>query len=157
MHLDSADIRILNELQNDAKITNKELGTILHLSPTAVFERIKKLEKNGLIRNYAAILDRKILGKELLVICQIRLVRHSQQNIEEFEKQIKAIDEIKECFHISGDYDYVLKAAFKNMDDYHDFMVNKLTTISSIGNTHTLFIINQVKNDVGYKLKKESR
>ncbi|MCO6498053.1 MAG: Lrp/AsnC family transcriptional regulator [Chitinophagaceae bacterium] len=155
MTLDATDVKILNALQKDAKITNKQLGEQLHLSPTAVFERIKKLEKSKLIKNYAAILDRKVLGKELLVIGQIRLVRHSQQNIEDFEKHIKAIDEIKECFHISGDYDYVFKAAFRNMDDYHDFMVNKLTTIPSIGNTHTLFIINEVKNEVGYNLKRE--
>ncbi len=155
MELDVSDIKILNALQKDAKITNKELSALLNLSTTAIFERIKKLEKSGLIKNYSAILDRRLLGKELLVICQIRLVRHSQQNIVDFEKQIKSIDEVKECFHISGDYDYILKAAFRNMEDYHDFMVNKLTTIPSIGNTHSLFIINEVKNEVGYKLKKE--
>lgn len=153
MNLDSSDIKILNILQKDAKTTNKELSYQLHLSTTAIFERIKKLEKSGLIRNYAAILNRKLLGKELLVFCQVRLVRHSQQNIIDFEKQIIALDEVKECFHISGDYDYILKMAFKNMDDYHDFMVGKITAIPSIGNTHSLFIINEVKNEVGYKLK----
>lgn len=152
MNLDEKDFEILNALQVNSKITHKQLSLNLHLSTTAVYERIKKLERAGIIKNYAAVLDRKALGKELLVLSHIKLEKHSQQNIAEFEKKIFALNEVHECFHVSGDYDYILKMTFQNMDAYRDFMVNKLTTIPSIGSTHSVFVINEVKNEIGMKL-----
>ena len=152
MNLDENDLKILNALQENSKITHKQLSLNLNLSTTAIYERIKKLERSGIIKNYSAVLDRKALGKELLVLSHIKLVKHSQQNITEFEKKIFSLNEVQECFHVSGDYDYILKMSFKNMDVYRDFMVNKLTTIPSIGSTHSLFVINEVKNEVGFKL-----
>lgn len=152
MNLDENDIKILHALQDNSKITHKQLSLNLNLSTTAVYERIKKLERSGIIRNYAAILDRKALGKELLVLSHIKLEKHSQQNISEFEKKILELSEVQECFHVSGDYDYILKMTFQNMDAYREFMVHKLTTIPSIGSTHSIFVINEVKNEIGVKL-----
>ncbi len=152
MNLDEKDIEILHCLQENSKITHKQLSLKLNLSTTAVYERVKKLERTGIIKSYSAILDRKSLGKELLVLSHIKLERHSEQNISNFEKQVLELNEVHECFHVSGDYDYILKMTFQNMDAYRDFMVNKLTTIPSIGSTHSIFVINEVKNEIGFKL-----
>jgi len=152
MNLDKTDLEILNHLQENSKFTHKQLSIKLSLSPTAIFERIKKLERTGIIRVYSAILDRKTLGKELMVFSHIKLEKHSQKNITEFEKQIKLLNEVHECYHVSGDYDYILKMTFSDMDSYREFMVKKLTTIPSIGSTHSIFVINEVKNEVGFRL-----
>lgn len=152
MNLDKTDFEILNHLQENSKFTHKQLSIKLSLSPTAIFERIKKLERTGIIRGYSAILDRKTLGKELMVFSHIKLEKHSQKNITEFEKQIKLLNEVHECYHVSGDYDYILKMTFSDMDSYREFMVKKLTTIPSIGSTHSIFVINEVKNEIGFRL-----
>lgn len=152
MEMDSTDLMLLNILQENAKITNKQLSLKLNLSATAVYERVRKLERNGIIDKYTVLLNRKLLGKELLVFTHVKLVRHSKENIENFEKQISQINEVNECHHISGDYDYILKMTFNGMDDYREFMFNKLTTIPSIGSSHTIFVINEVKNEIRYKL-----
>ncbi|NLN32628.1 MAG: Lrp/AsnC family transcriptional regulator [Flavobacteriaceae bacterium] len=152
MNIDPKDLEILNQLQENSKLTNKQLSMKLNLSVTAVFERVKKLERSGIIKTYAAILDRKELGRELMVYSHVKLEKHSQKNISEFENQIKLLDEVHECYHVSGDYDYILKMTFSDMDEYREFMVKKLTTIPSIGSTHSIFVISEVKSEVGYKL-----
>ena len=152
MNLDKTDLEILNQLQENSKSTHKQLSVQLNLSPTAVFERIKKLERGGIIKGYSAILDRKALGKELMVFSHIKLEKHSQENIAEFERQIRLLNDVHECYHVSGDYDFILKMTFANMDVYREFLVEKLTTIPSIGSTHSIFVINEVKSEVGYKL-----
>lgn len=151
-NLDKIDLEILNEIQKNSKITHKQLSLKLNLSATAVFERIKKLERLGIIKGYSAILSRKALGKELMVFSHIKLERHSQQNITEFEKQIQLLKEVHECFHVSGDYDFILKMSFSDMDSYRDFLVNKLTIIPCIASSHSIFVIDEVKNEVGYRL-----
>lgn len=153
MNLDTLDYKILNHLQKDSKMTNKQLSLQLNLSPTAVFERIKKMERAGIIKNYSAVLDRKLLGRELMVFTHVKLERHSKQNINDFEKQITALNEVHECYHVSGDSDYILKMTFTDMDAYRDFIVTKLTTIPSIGSTHSIFVINEVKSESGYKFE----
>lgn len=152
MNFDEMDFRILNLIQENSKYTHKQLSLQLNLSSTAIYERIKKMERSGVIRNYTVVLDRKVLGRELMVFSHIKLEKHSQQNIADFEQKISKLHEVHECFHVSGDYDYLLKMTFRNMDEYREFMVKKLTTISSIGSTHSVFVINEVKNRVGYEL-----
>lgn len=152
MAMDTTDKAILNFLQEDAKITHKQLSYRLNLSVTAIYERVKKMEKAGIIEKYAALLNRKILGRELLVLIQVKLNVHSHGNIAVFEKEIALLDEVHECFHVSGDYDYLLKATFDDMDGYRDFLVNKLAAISAIGSNHSIFVINEVKNEQGIRL-----
>lgn len=153
MTLDSHDFKILNLIQKNSKMTNKQLSLELNLSPTAVFERIRKLERAGIIKNYTAVLDRKLLGRELMVFSHVKLERHSKQNINDFESQITAFSEVHECYHVSGDSDYILKMTFTDMDAYRDFIVTKLTSIPSIGSTHSIFVINEVKNESGYRFE----
>lgn len=146
MGLDSIDKKILGLIQYDCKQTNKELSYKLNLSVTAVFERIKKLERLGVILRYVAVLDREKVGLGFVVFCQIKLAQHSKEFLTKFEAEVIKLEEVLECFHVSGEYDYLLKILVKDMDHYRTFMVNKLTTIQHIGSTESSFNISEVKN-----------
>ncbi|ADX66742.1 Lrp/AsnC family transcriptional regulator [Weeksella virosa] len=150
MKLDTIDAKILTFLQQDSKITYKQLSDKLNLSSTAIHERIKKLEKNKVIDKYVALVDRKKINKELLVLSHIKLAQHSQESIKQFEKDILEQKEILSCYHVSCDYDYIIKMAFENMDDYRDFMINRLTKIQSIGSTQSTFVISELKETLEY-------
>lgn len=153
MNLDNKDLEILSRLQIDSTITHKQLSKHLGLSTTAVYERVKKLEREGVIKKYAAILDRKSMGMNLMVIAHIKLVRHTQSNIEEFEKHILGLNEVMECYHVSGDYDYILKMSFKSMGNYRNFMIDKIASLPSIGSTHSIFVVDEIKNEVSLALE----
>ena len=144
--LDSTDKKLINLLQNDSKQTTKQLSLQLNLSVTAVYERIKKLEKEGIIEKYVAIINKNKIEKSFLVFCHIKLIQHSKEYVTTFEREILKLEEVSECFHVSGDYDYILKIYVKDMDAYRNFMVTKLTAIKYIGSTHSTFSIEQVKN-----------
>lgn len=146
MTLDITDRKILSLLQKDSKQTNKQLSLQLNLSVTAVYERIKKLEKEGFIKKYVALIDKDKINKSFLIFCHIKLLQHSKEYLSNFEKEILKLDEVSECFHVSGDYDYILKIYVEDMQAYREFMVTKLTTIKHIGSTHSTFTINEVKN-----------
>jgi Lrp/AsnC family leucine-responsive transcriptional regulator len=146
MIFDSTDKKLLELLQQDSKQTNKELSNKLGLSVTAVFERIKKLEKTGFIDGYVALVNKKQVNRNFIVFCHIKLVQHSQEFVVSFEKEVKSIKEVLECYHLSGDYDYLLKVIVKDMPEFREFMVKKLTTINHIGSTHSMFVINEVKH-----------
>jgi Lrp/AsnC family transcriptional regulator, leucine-responsive regulatory protein len=150
--LDVIDRRLLELLQADTKKTTKELSDKLNLSVTAVYERIKKLEREGVIKNYVALLDRAKVNKNFVVFCHVKLTQHNIDLIKHFEKEIMKLDEVLECFHVSGDYDYILKIYVEDMETYREFMVTKLTTIQDIGSTHSTFMIGEVKNTTAFKL-----
>ncbi|WP_291275775.1 Lrp/AsnC family transcriptional regulator [Flavobacterium sp.] len=151
MNLDIIDKKLLELLQADAKTTTKELSLKLNLSVTAVYERIKKLEREGLINKYVALLDRNKIEKGFVALCHVKLVKHNKEIITEFEAEVVNLTEVLECFHVSGDYDYILKICVKDMETYRDFMVNKLTSLKHIGSSHSTFMIGEVKNTTSYK------
>ena len=144
--MDSIDRKLLNFLQQDSKQTTKELANKLDLSVTAVYERIKKLEKNKIINNYVAVVNRTKVDKNFMVLCHVKLLQHKKDFIKEFEKEVMNLDEVLECFHVSGDYDYILKICVADMKEYRDFMLSKLTSLKNIGSTHSSFAISEVKN-----------
>ncbi|WP_370479719.1 Lrp/AsnC family transcriptional regulator [Tamlana flava] len=146
MIFDASDKKLLDYLQSDSKQTNKELANKLDLSVTAVYERIKKLEKEGYIDGYTVLLNKEKIDKNFMVFCHVKLLQHSQEFVVSFEKEVKSLKEVLECYHISGDYDYLLKVLVKDMAAFREFMVKKLTTINHIGSTHSMFVINAVKN-----------
>ena len=146
MNLDNTDKKILTLLQQNSKQTNKQISHQLNLSVTAVYERIKKLKKGGVIKTYTAVIDTDKVGKSFLIFCHVKLLQHSREFLSNFEKEILKLDEVSECFHVSGDYDYILKIYIEDMKAYREFMVSKLTTIKHIGSTHSTFTINEVKN-----------
>lgn len=148
--MDAIDKKLLEFLQADTKKTTKEISLSLNLSVTAVYERIKKLEREGVIEKYVALLNRKKIEKNFVVFCQIKLIQHAKEFLENFEKEIIKLDEVLECFHVSGEYDYILKICVKDMPAYRQFMVTKLTDLKYIGSTHSTFMIGEVKNTTQY-------
>ncbi len=146
MSLDQFDKKLIRYLQQDCKQTNKELSHKLDLSVTAVYERIKKLERNGIIDRYVAILDKEAVEANFVVFCSIKLVQHSQDFVIQFEREVAKLNEVMECYHISGDYDYLLKVLVSDMEAFREFMVKKLTKIKHIGSTHSTFVISEVKH-----------
>lgn len=152
MVLDHIDEQLLGLLQYDSKQTNKELSNNLNLSVTAVYERIKKLERAGIISKYVAILEKKKIDKNFVAFCSIKLLQHSKEYVVQFEREVAKLDEVLECYHISGDYDYLLKVIVSDMEAFREFMVKKLTTISHIGSTQSAFMINEVKHTTAISL-----
>ncbi|AZI32817.1 Lrp/AsnC family transcriptional regulator [Kaistella carnis] len=144
--LDSKDKKLLILLQNDSKKTTKQLAGELDLSVTAVFERIKKLEKQQVIDKYVALVDKTKLHKSFIVLCHVRLAQHKKEYISQFEKEIIQFPEVLECFHVSGDHDYILKICVRDIEEYRDFMVSKLTNLQHIASTQSSFMIKEVKN-----------
>lgn len=150
--MDAIDKKLLGLLQEDTKKTTKELSMVLNLSVTAVYERIKKLEREGVISKYVAILDKNKVEKAFVVFCHIKLIQHTKDLIHTFESEVIKLDEVLECFHVSGDYDYILKVHVKDMDEFREFMVTKLTGLKHIGSTHSSFMIGEVKNTTAFTL-----
>lgn len=146
MELDAIDKQLLELLQVNADSTIKALALELNLSTTAVHERIKKLERNGIITHYAALVDKKKVGRDFIVLCHIQLEKHRQESIQEFEAEVSALKEVLEVYHVSGQADYILKVCVTNMEAYREFVVNKLTKIRHIGSTQSTFVISEVKN-----------
>lgn len=150
--MDIIDKKLLGLLQQDTKKTTKELSMVLNLSVTAVYERIKKLEREGVISKYVALLDRNKVEKAFVVFCHIKLIQHTKDFVTTFESEIVKLDEVLECFHVSGDYDYILKVHVKDMDEYREFMITKLTGLKHIGSTHSSFMIGEVKNTTAFTM-----
>lgn len=144
--MDTIDKKLLMLLQEDSTKTTKELSLKLNLSVTAVYERVKKLEREGVVSKYVALLDRNKLKKNFVVFCHLKLIQHTKEYLTKFEQEVIRLDEVLECYHVSGDYDYILKIYVENMEEYREFMVTKLTTLQHIGSTHSTFMINEVKN-----------
>jgi Lrp/AsnC family leucine-responsive transcriptional regulator len=152
MTLDAIDKKLLFLLQSDSKKTTKELSLKLNLSVTAVYERIKKLEREGIIDKYVVLVNRSKVQKGFVIFCHLKLMQHTKEFISQFEKEVVELNEVLECFHVSGDYDYILKICVKDMEEYREFMVTKLTTLQHIGSTHSTFMIGEVKNTTAYIL-----
>lgn len=146
MQLDALDQQLLSLLQVNSKKTNKELASKLQLSVTAVYERIRKLERNGVISKYVALVKPEKVERSFTAFCQIKLVQHTKGNVTRFESQVAKLTEVLEVFHVSGEYDYILKVMVKDMEAYREFMLNKLTALDHIGSTQSTFVISPVKN-----------
>jgi Lrp/AsnC family transcriptional regulator, leucine-responsive regulatory protein len=143
--LDEKDKAILRLLQENAKITVREIAAQVHLSTTPVHERIRRLEDTGVICQYAALLDHSKVKKGLLAICYVSLKEHNKKSGARFIRTIQQMPEIMECFIISGEFDFLLKVAVENMDAYYDFHVNQLGQVENIGHVQSTFVMGVVK------------
>lgn len=146
MKLDNIDYKLIELLQQNCKQTTKEMADQLDLSTTAVYERIKKLEKQNIITDYVAIINKDKINRSFMAISHIKIKSHSKDAILRFEKKVNQIPEVLECFHVSGEYDYILKIGVKDMEAYREFMLSKLTTMEEVQSTHSMFVIKEVKN-----------
>ena len=144
--LDKLDKQIMTYLQKDSKITIKELSVRLNLSGTAIYERIRKLERKGIIESYSIHVNKELVGLGFVVFCQIKLKEHRHEYLVKFEREVIKFSEVLECYNVSGDYDYLLKITVRDMNGYHKFLNDKLTYLDHIGSAHSTFIINEVKN-----------
>ena len=148
-NLDDIDRKILRILQRNSDLTVKELAAKLHLSTSPTFERQKRLERDGYIERYMAVVNPHKVGNGIMVLCNIRLKQHSQELIQEFMNVVQNLEEITECYNTSGDYDFLIKVYAHDMKSYQQFMLNTLGTINCIGSLHSIFIIDETKNTHG--------
>lgn len=151
--LDKTDLLLLKILGDNSNFTIKELATQVNLSPTPVLQRVKKLETNGYIKKYIALLDHEKFSHGFIVFCNIKLKQHDRKIGHNFVDDIMKIDEVVECYNISGDYDFILKVFAKSMKHYQDFVFNKLGSVESIGSTQSTFVMSEIKNQYNISIE----
>jgi len=150
--LDDIDLQILRTLQKNAKLTTKELGEAVHLTPTPVFERQKRLERQGYIKKYVAVLDPDKLDQGLQVFCKVKLKQINHEIADAFVRRINRIPEVTECYNTSGNYDYLLKVRAKDMKQYQAFVLNKLGEIEMLASIESTFVMSEVKQTYGISI-----
>jgi Lrp/AsnC family transcriptional regulator, leucine-responsive regulatory protein len=143
--LDKKDLEILKYLQQNARMTVREISDKVHLSTTPVHERIRRMEESGVITQYVTLVNAAKIGKGLMVICYVSLKQHSKNAGSKFIKSVLEMNEVLECLTISGEFDFMLKVVTENMDSYYDFHVNRLSEIENVGNVQSVFVMGVIK------------
>ena len=150
--LDKTDRKILEILQGNARITNKELSSQLGLSPPPTLERVKKLENAGYIKGYIAQLDPEKINLGSTMLVSVTLHQHSQQSIEEFHRAVADLTEVMECYHVTGDDDFLLKVVCKDIKEYENFVREKLAKLNSLGKIKSSVVLSTVKMERKYPI-----
>lgn len=145
MNLDAIDLRILEQLQADASLSNVELAKRVHLSPSPCLARVRALENAGLIRQYVALLDAQQLGLHLNVFISISLKQQSRETLEAFEQRITQRDEVMECYLMTGDADYLLRVAVPDMPALERFILEQVAPIAEVEKIRSSFALKQVR------------
>ncbi|HMO34344.1 MAG TPA: Lrp/AsnC family transcriptional regulator [Lacibacter sp.] len=151
--LDATDIGILRLLQYDARLTNKELADKLGKSINPIYERVRRLEKEGYIQRYVALVDRNKIDKPLVAFTNVQLKEHAHSMLKDFEQAIVNFEEVMECHHMTGIYDYLIKIVVQDMNEYQDFIVNKLARLPNIGTVQSGFVMTEIKHETAYALR----
>jgi len=144
--LDATDIAILKILQENAALTNKQLAARVHLSSTPVFERVKRLREQGYIKNFVAVLDTEKLNCSFIAFCYIKMKQHTYDNARRLMDAVQSMEEVGECYNISGDYDFLLKVYVSSMKEYQQFVLRILGELDCIGGLNSSFVMGEVKN-----------
>lgn len=144
--LDEIDRKLLRLLQENSRQTVKELAAEVSLTVTPTFERQKRLERDGFIKRYTAVVDYQKLGNSVIVLCNIRLKQHTHDLIQQFMDTVQDIEQITECYNTTGDFDFQIKVYARDMQAYQDFMLNTLGNIDCIGSLHSVIVIGEIKN-----------
>ena len=150
--LDQLDKRILTLLQSDSSQNTKEIAEQIGLSVSPTHERIKKLEENGFIKRYVAVLDRSKINKNLLVFIQITLSKHSRARIENFIESASKIKEVLSYAHVSGSFDFLIQAAVEDMEAYRTLVMDKLSVITEISSLQSSFVLNEIPMTDGFHI-----
>ncbi len=145
--IDEVNRQILNILQENGTITNAELASKVGMAPPTVLERVKKLERQGIIKKYVAIVDESRIGRGVIVFVAISVADHTSHGIKNFNKEIQKLPEVLECYHIAGEKDYLIKVIAKDIPDYETFALEKLAAIPNIGRISTMFVLSTVKRE----------
>ncbi|MFN4084779.1 MAG: Lrp/AsnC family transcriptional regulator [Spirosomataceae bacterium] len=143
--LDPTDLKILQLLQKDGLMTNKEIAAELNLTTTPVHERIKRLRRDGIIEKYTIQVNKRKLNKNLIVFCNVSLKEHAQEFLTRFERDVQTLPEVVECYCISGGSDFLLKIIVSDIEEYKHFILNKLAALANIGNAQSHFVVTEVK------------
>ncbi len=150
--LDSTDKEILRILQKDASVTHKQLSDKLYKSVATIHERIRRLKNVGYIKRTVAILDRKMIDRNLIAFSQVLLNDHAADTLSGFEQEVVKFPEVMECFQMTGSFDFVLRIATKDMEAYHDFYRQKLATLPNITTVQSFFVLSETKSETAYPL-----
>lgn len=145
--LDAIDLKIIKELQIDSKQSIKQISQKINLSITPTHERIKKIESSGVIDKYVAIVKPEMLGKKLIVYCQVTLIQHEENAFKKFEDYVNSVSKIAEVSYIAGSFDILLKIILKDMDEYQNFVLKEMSQLEIISNIQSSFVIKQIKNN----------
>ena len=143
--LDRTDYRILEILQKNGRITNVDLAEQVHLSPPPCLERVKRLEREGYIDRYVGILNPYKLNAGLLAFIQVTLHSTASEDLKQFNKAVRRLEQVQECHMVSGGFDYLIKARSSDMQAYRDFLGNELAAIPNLRETHTYVVMQEVK------------
>ena len=147
--LDKVDLQILRTLQENARLKKKEIASRVSLSSTPVFERLKRLESNGYIEKYIAVLNAEKLNRGFIVFCHVKMSKLNKDIANDFTERVKSIPEVTECYNVSGHYDYMLKIHAPNMKYYQEFVLNVLGTIDNLSSLESTFVMDTIKHDFG--------
>ena len=150
--LDNDDLRILQLLQHDARLTNKEIADKIGKSVSPVYERIRRLQDDGIIQQYVAVLDKRKIGKPLTAYTHVQLKEHADHMMKTFEKEVIKIPEVMECYHMTGQFDYLLKVALADMDEYYGFIINKIAKLPNVGTVQSFFVLFEAKKETAFRI-----
>jgi DNA-binding Lrp family transcriptional regulator len=150
---DRTDIGILMLLQQDATLSHKELAHRLHKTVTPIHVRVRRLQQEGYIRKYTALLDPKKVGRGLIGFIQVQLVKHSEESLTAFMQEAVKLTEVMECYHMTGSFDFLLRIAIKDMDEYNMLLMKKLANLPGVGMMQSFFVMSEAKYETGYTLR----
>ena len=153
MKLDKIDRHILERLQQDARLTTKVLAEELGLTTTPVFERIKKMEKGGIIDKYVALLNPKEVNLGLTVFISVSLKGHTRSFLDRFVKEVNIFPEVAECYHVAGNFDFLLKVLVKDMAAYESFILTKLSLLTDLAQVQSTFVLSEKKRSTALSIK----
>lgn len=150
--LDDIDIRILQELQQNSRLTNKELAARIHLSTTPTFERHRRLEREGYIKMYTAIIDADRIDRSFAVYCNISFKQINRELADSFREIVASWEEVTECYNVSGDCDFLMKVNVRGMKEYQEFILHKVGELDYIGRVQSVFVMETLKQNYGIRL-----
>ena len=149
---DAIDLAILEQLQADSKITNATLAQRVGISPPSTLERVKKLEQQGIVRGYVALIDAVLVDKSICGLVHVTLREHGEDKLTVFKKAVREFEEVQSAWHTAGEEDFILKVLVTDMQQYEDFVVYRLSAVPNIGRIRTSFCLSTVKDDTNVPL-----
>jgi len=152
--LDSVDLQILDLLQDQGRITNAQLAREVGLSPPSVLERVRKLEERGVIQRYVALVDPPRVGHCLTAYVLVSLAFHRKDSIDRFRTEIQGFDEVLECYHVSGEGDYLLRVVLPDIEAYRNFLMERLTPLEVVQTVRTMIVFETLKHETKLNLNR---
>ncbi|AMG56230.1 Lrp/AsnC family transcriptional regulator [Pantoea vagans] len=154
MALSPTDMKILAILQDDARITNQVLAEKINVSASPSWRKVRKLEEDGVIQGYRAVLDRKKIGLGVMVFIRVVIDSHSQAEARKFEEEVTALEDVVACYSIGGDADFLLQVVASDLDSYADFAMSVVRRLPGIKEMQSMFVLKEIKPLVTYPIKK---